>query len=70
MEQRKESFQVLTRLLQLVTEKEKLYGERLSHHSNFYLRHTMVLQFLQAQLTDKTSQTREQLSRTVARCFG
>lgn len=57
IEQRKEAFQVLSRLLQLVTEQEKVYGERLSLYSNFYLRHTMVLQFLQAQLTDKTSQT-------------
>lgn len=30
----------------------------------------MVLQFLQAQLTDKTSQTRDELSRAVVRCFG
>ena len=37
IEQRKEAFQVLTRLLQLVTEQKKLYGERLSPHNNFYL---------------------------------
>ena len=32
----------LTRLMELVTEQEKKYRERLSPHSNFFQRHLMV----------------------------
>lgn len=69
-QERNEALQTLTRLLQLVTEQEKKYGERLSPHSNFYRRHVMVQQFLQAQLRDTTGRTRKELSQDVARCFG
>ena len=37
-----EALKELTRLMELVTEQEKKYEERLSPHSNFYRRHLMV----------------------------
>ena len=70
MEDCKEAFQAMNRLLQLVTEQEKLYRERLSSHSNFYRCHTMVQQFLQSQLNNTINRTRKEFSKDVARCFG
>ncbi len=60
----------MSRLLQLVTEQEKKYGDRLSPHSNFYRRHMMVQQFIQSQLRTKPSPTRQSLSLTIACAFG
>lgn len=60
----------LTRILQLVTEQEKRYGERLLPQSNFYRRHVMVQQFLQMQLGSQRNGTRRVLSLSVAQCFG
>ena len=65
-----EALKDVTRLLTLVTEQEKKYGDRLSPYSNFYRRHLMVQQFLQTQLTSQPSQTRRDLSLTVSRAFG
>lgn len=48
--QRAKALEDLTRFLKLVTEQESKYKERLSSHSNFYRRHVMVLQFLEAQI--------------------
>ena len=41
----------LKRLLDLVTKQEEKYKERLSPHSNYHLRHCMVQNFLQIQLS-------------------
>ena len=61
----------LTKLLESVKAQEKKYGgNRLSPLSNYYCRHLMVQQFLQAQLTIGPSQTRRDLSRNVAQSFG
>ena len=69
-EQRINALQDLTRLLELVTEQEKKYEERLSPHSNFYRRHVMAQQFLQIQLKNRPSSTRRSLSLIVAQSFG
>ncbi len=69
--QRVSAFNDLTKLLESVKAQEKKYGgNRLSPHSNYYRRHLMVQQFLQAQLTIGPSQTRRDLSRNVAQSFG
>lgn len=68
--QRTEALKDLNKLLKLVTEQEKKYGTRLSPHSNYYRRHTMVQQFLQSQLTSQPRPTRHALSLNVARAFG
>ena len=60
----------LNRLLKLVTEQEKQYGDRLSPHSNFYRRHLMVQQFLHTQLQTQSSSTRRAMALTVAQSFG
>jgi hypothetical protein len=60
----------LERLLGLVTEQEKKYGERLLPHGNFYRRHVMVRQFLEIQLGSQRNGTRRTLSLSVAQCFG
>ena len=65
-----EALKDLTRLLELVTEQEKKYENRLSPQSNFYRRHLMVQQFLQTQLKLQPSQIQRDLSVTVARAFG
>ena len=41
--QQVEALEDLARLLKLVTEQEKKYGDRLSTDGNFYRRHLMVL---------------------------
>ena len=64
--QRVSALNDLTKLLESVKAKEKKYGgNRLSPHSNYYRRHLMVQQFLQAQLIIGPSQTRRDLSRNV-----
>ena len=60
----------LSRLIELVTEQEKKYGDRLSPHSNYYRRHVMVQQFLQTQLKSEPSQTWQDSSLTIACGFG
>lgn len=65
-----EALKDLTRLINLVTEQEKKYKSRLSPHSNYYQRHVMVQQFVQTQLKTQPSQTRRDLSMTIARGFG
>lgn len=69
-EQRSQALKDITRLLELVTEQEKKYGERLSVQSNFYRRHLMVQQFLTIQEITQPSQPRKVLSLNIARCFG
>lgn len=69
-EQQIEALNDMPRLIELVTEQEKKYGDRLSPHSNYYQRHVMVQQFLQTQLKSQPSQTRRGLSLTIARGFG
>ena len=59
----------MSRLLQLVIEQEKKYGNRLSPHNNFYRRQMMVEQFIQSQLKTKPCPTRQLLSLTVACVF-
>ena len=46
-EQRVIALKEITRLLELVTEQEKKYEERLSPHGNFYRQHLMLQQFFQ-----------------------
>lgn len=60
----------LTRLMELVTEQEKKYRERLSPHSNFFQYHFMVQQFLHTQLKKQSSQSRRDLALTISRGFG
>lgn len=60
----------LTRLVELVTEQEKKYKERLSPHSNFYCCHLMVQQFLRTQLKNQPSQSRRDFSLIVLPLFG
>lgn len=69
-EQRVIALKEITRLLELVTEQEKKYEERLSPHGNFYQRHLMVQQFLQIQLRTQPSQIRRSLSLSIAHSFG
>lgn len=60
----------MTRLVELVTEQEIKYKERLSPHSSFYRRYIMVQRFLQIQLRTQPSQTRRDLALSIARSFG
>ena len=60
----------MTRHVELVTEQENKYKERLSPHSNFYRRHVIVQQFLQIQLRTQPSQTRRNLALSIACSFG
>lgn len=69
IEQRLEASKDLTRLLNLVTEQEKKYGERLLPYSNFHRRHLMVQHFLNTQETTRPSQPRKVTSLSTARCF-
>ena len=60
----------ITRLLELLTEQEKKYEDRLSPHSNFYCQHVMVQQFIQIQLKTEPSPTKKKISLNIARSFG
>lgn len=69
-EQCLKTLQDLARLLDLVTEQEKKYGQRLSVHSNFYQQHMMVQQFLKLQKITQPSQSRKKSSLSIACFFG
>ena len=64
------SFKRSDLITNLVAEQEKKYKNKLSPHSNYYQRHVMVQQFFQTQLKTQPSQTRRDLSMTIARGFG
>lgn len=59
----------ITRLLELGNKQEK-NEERLSTHSNFYLRPWMVQQFFQIQLKAQLGPTRRSLCLSIAHSFG
>ncbi|KAN0073508.1 hypothetical protein V8E54_008728, partial [Elaphomyces granulatus] len=60
----------LKHLLRRVSDQEKKYGERLNINGNFYLRHTMVRQFLELQLAEHTKRTRRDRALSVAQGAG
>ncbi|KAN0076035.1 hypothetical protein V8E54_007305 [Elaphomyces granulatus] len=60
----------LKHLLRHVSDQEKKYGERLNINGNFYLRHTMVRQFLELQLAEHTEGTRRDRALSVAQGAG
>ena len=64
------SLEDLKNLLRRVTDQEKKYGERLNINGNFYLRHTMVRQFLELQLAEHTEGTRRDRAFSVAQSAG
>lgn len=63
-------FYEITRLLELVTEQEKKYEDRLSLHSNFYCQHIIVQQLFQIQLKTKPSPTPKKPLLNITRFFG
>lgn len=56
--------------MELVTEQEKKYRERLSPYSNFFQPHLMVQQFLHTQLKNQSSRSKRDLALTVSWGFG
>ena len=60
----------LKNLLRRVSDQEKMYGERLNINGNFYLRHTMVRQFLELQLAEHIEGTRRDRALSVAQGAG
>lgn len=69
-EQRTVALKDMIRLLELVTEQEKKYGERFSPHGSFYYQHLMVKHFLQSQIKTQFSQRRRDVALSVAQGFG
>lgn len=65
-----EALKELTKLMELVTEQEKKYGDRLSLYSHFHCRPLLIQQFFQTQLKNQPSQFRRDLSLTVLHAFG
>lgn len=61
-----EALRDLTQLLNLVTEQEKKYKNKLSPHSNYYQRHVMIQQFFQTQLKTQPSRTKRDSLMTIA----